>query len=69
MNGTLRDLVKVQRGWNKMSTPLAGGQRIQYNFIKPHIALEGQTNAGAAGIGVNGKDKLTEILKEAVIRG
>lgn len=26
-----------------MKTPLAEGQRIQYNFVKPHMALEGQT--------------------------
>ncbi|MCL5318466.1 MAG: hypothetical protein M1503_09465 [Thaumarchaeota archaeon] len=49
-----------------MSTPLAEGQRIQYNFVKPHMALEGQTPADVAGIGVNGKDKWAELLKKSI---
>lgn len=66
MNGTLRERVKVQRGWKKMSTALAEGQRIQYNFVKPHMALEGQTPAQVAGIGVNSKDKWAELLEKAL---
>ena len=66
MNGTLRERVKVQRGWKSMSTPLAEGARIQYNFVKPHIALEGQTPAQAAGIDVNGKNKWMELLKNSL---
>ena len=34
-----------------MKTPLAEGQRIHYNFLKPHAALAGQTPAQMAGIG------------------
>jgi transposase-like protein len=66
MNGTLRERVKVQRGWKTMQTPLAEGQRIQYNFVKPHMALDGQTPADAAGVGVKGKDKWMSLLKEAI---
>lgn len=51
MNGTLRERIKVQRGWKSMKTQLAEGQRIQYNFVKPHAALEGQTLAEVAGAG------------------
>jgi transposase-like protein len=54
LNGTLRERVKVQRGWKCMKTKLAEGQRIHYNFVKPHLALEGQTPAQVAGIGVEG---------------
>jgi putative transposase len=54
LNGTLRERVKVQRGWKTMKTPLAEGQRIHYNFVKPHMALEAQTPAQVAGIGVQG---------------
>ncbi len=43
LNDTLRERVKVQRGWKSMATPLAEGQRIHYNFVKPHQALGGQT--------------------------
>jgi hypothetical protein len=33
-----------------MKTPLAEGQRIAYNFVKPHMALDGQTSAQAAQV-------------------
>ncbi len=66
LNGTLRERVKVQRGWKSMKTPHAEGQRIHYNFVKPHTALEGQTPAERGQIGINGKDKWLELLKEAL---
>lgn len=43
LNGTIRERTKVVRAWKKHATPLAESQRIQYNFVKPHMALEGQT--------------------------
>lgn len=54
LNGTLRERVKVQRGWKTVKTPLAEGQKIQYNFVKPHMALEGKTPANAAGMNIKG---------------
>jgi transposase-like protein len=51
MNGTLRERVKVQRGWKSFETQIAEGQRIHYNFVRPHQALEGMTPAQRAGIG------------------
>lgn len=65
LNGTLRERVKVQRGWKTAKTPIAEGQRIQYNFVKPHMALEGKTPALAARVNVDGKDKWLTLLKEA----
>jgi putative transposase len=66
MNGTLRERIKVQRGWKSMKTTLAEGQRIHYNFVKPHEALEGQTPADAAGIGVQGEQKWLALLTKAL---
>jgi transposase-like protein len=66
LNGTLRERVKVQRGWKSVKTPLAEGQRIQYNFVKPHMALEGQTPAQAAEIGLTSKNKWMELLKKSL---
>ncbi len=64
LNGTLRERVKVQRGWKSMKTQLAEGQRIQYNFVKPHMALDGQTPAQAAGLAPKGWMELfTEALE------
>jgi transposase-like protein len=65
MNGTLRERVKVQRGWKTMKTPLAEGARIHYNFVKPHQALNGQTPAQVAGVGVQG-DKWLELLEASL---
>lgn len=65
MNGTLRERIKVQRGWKSYQTPLAEGARIQYNFVKPHMGLAGQTPAQAAGITAKG---WKELLTEAITR-
>jgi hypothetical protein len=51
LNGTLRERVKVQRG-----------QRIYYNFVKPHRALDGKTPAEKAGI--KGKNKWLSLIRE-----
>lgn len=44
----------------------AEGNRIYYNFIKPHSALDGQTPAQKAGIGVDGQNKWMELLTNAM---
>jgi transposase-like protein len=67
LNGTLRERVKVQRGWKTLTTSLAEGQRIHYNFVKPHAALEGQTPAERAGVGVEGANKWMELLMRAMV--
>jgi transposase-like protein len=63
LNGTLRERVKVQRGWKNPASKIAEGQRIHYNFVKPHTALEGQTPAERAGVGVKGQD--THVRRQA----
>ncbi len=60
LNGTLRERVKVTRGWKSAKTPIAEGQRIQYNFVKPHMALMGKTPAQIAGMDINGWKELLE---------
>jgi transposase-like protein len=66
LNGTLRERVKVQRGWKSYQTPLAEGARIHYNFVKPHAALEGQTPAQVAGVGISEKNKWMALLTKAI---
>lgn len=61
-NGTFRERVKVQRGWKASKSAIAEGQRIYYNFVKPHQALEGKTPAETAGI--KGKDGWKGLLKK-----
>lgn len=63
LNGTLRERVKVQRGWKSHKSAIAEGQRIYYNFVKPHQSLDGQTPAEKAGIEIKkGKDKWKGLL-------
>jgi putative transposase len=65
LNGTIRERTKVVRAWKKHITPLAEGQRIQYNFVKPHQALEGQTPAQRAGIEIKARNKWAELMLHA----
>ena len=67
LNGTIRERVKVQRGWKNPASKIAEGQRIHYNFVKPHEALEGQTPADSAGIGVQGENKWLGLLRAALV--
>jgi transposase-like protein len=61
LNSTLRERVKVARGWKTQKTPIAEGQRIAYNFVKPHMALEGKTPAEVAGIKAKGWNELLKL--------
>lgn len=65
LNGTIRERTKVVRAWKNHNSPLAEGQRIYYNFVKPHMALENQTPAERAGVGIVGKNKWNELLESA----
>ena len=63
LNGTLRERVKVQRGWKTHKSVIAEGQRIYYNFIKPHQALEGKTPAEKCAIKLKGNNKWSTLIQ------
>jgi hypothetical protein len=69
LNGTLRERVKVQRGWKTHKSAIAEGQRIYYNFIKPHQALEGKTPAETSNINIKDGNKLIGLLKRSIKEG
>ncbi|HKW03864.1 MAG TPA: hypothetical protein VJN71_01070 [Nitrososphaerales archaeon] len=47
-----------------MESQISEGQRIHYNFVKPHEALEGMTPAQLAGIPI--ENSWVELLKRAL---
>lgn len=67
MHGSIREREKVMRGIKKMNSPIFKGNRIYYNFIRPHESLGGLTPAEVAGIGVNGGNRWMELMKKSVI--
>lgn len=60
-----------QYGWRDVLlsiltiTGLFAEQRIQRNFVKPHMALDARTPAQAAGIGIQTKNKWGALLENA----
>ena len=50
----------------KPRVPETHQNRKQYNFVKPHTALEGRTPAEVVGVGVEGNDKWMELLKKSL---
>ena len=45
-----------------MVEAIAEGQRIQYNFVKPHMALKCETSPKNVGVEVKGKNKWMDLL-------
>lgn len=52
LHGTIRQRNKVMRGLDDMQTAqtMMDGLRIHYNFMRPHMALDGKTPAQEARI-------------------
>jgi hypothetical protein len=65
LNGTLRERVKVQRGWKYPKSTIAEGKRINYNFVKPNMALGNKTPASVAKIDIHDGNKWMNLLKNA----
>ncbi|MEM3637604.1 MAG: integrase core domain-containing protein [Conexivisphaerales archaeon] len=52
IHSTIREKEKVTRGMDRVETAqiLADGMRISYNFVRPHIGLNGKTPAQISGL-------------------
>jgi putative transposase len=67
LHGTLRERNKVQRGLKKDASPTIDGERIYYNFIRPHQRFDGMTPAEVAGVDLElGENKWLGLLKKAM---
>jgi len=64
-HGTVRERTKVMRAIKKPDSPIIEGQRIYYNHIRPHQALNGKTPAEACGIKVKGENKWLTLIQNA----
>jgi putative transposase len=70
LNGTVRDREIVMRGLDtaQSTQELMDAMRIHYNFIRPNMAIGGQTPAEAAGINLNlGENKVETLMRQAAI--
>ena len=68
LHGTIRERNKVMRGLEDQPTAqtIIDGFRIYYNFIRPHMALNGKTPAEQASIGLElGKNKWLSLIKKS----
>lgn len=50
LNGTQRERIKIQRGWKVLDTVIPNGMLLDYNYIKPHMGLNGSTPGEAMGV-------------------
>lgn len=64
-HGTFKERSKVMRAIKKPDSAFIDGQRIYYNYLRPHTALEGKTPAEAAGIELDlGENKWASLIRE-----
>jgi len=65
MNGEIRDRERVMRTLEKSNNPILTGYLLFHNYIRPHMALKGNTPAEVAGIEVKGENKWLTIIQNA----
>jgi transposase-like protein len=66
-HGTFKERNKVMRAIKKPDSAIIEGQRIYYNHIRPHQALNGKTPAQAAGLELGlDANKWESLIKKAV---
>ncbi len=64
-NGEVRDREKVMRSLKRADTPILTGYQIFHNYVRPHMALNGDTPSERAGIKIEGKNKWLTIIQNA----
>jgi hypothetical protein len=69
MSGEIRDREKVARNFKKPDTPILVGMRIFHNYVRSHMALDGQTPAEKAGIVIKGENKWLTLIQNSAAHG
>jgi transposase-like protein len=67
LHGTIRQRNKIMRGLDDENTAqtMMDGLRVYYNFIRPHMALDGKTPAQQARIDVDSNQNRLSLIKKA----
>lgn len=65
LNGEIRDREKIMRSLKREDSPILTGYQIFHNYVRPHMALDGQTPANKAGIQVKGDDKWLTLIQNS----
>ncbi len=65
--GTLEDRVTAMRGLKSPNSPIPRGIAIDYNFLRPHLSLDGQTPARAAQISLPFNDGWGDLMTWATV--
>ncbi|MGV8175721.1 MAG: hypothetical protein ACP5OU_08480 [Methanothrix sp.] len=66
MHGSIREREKIMRGIKVDDTPIIPMNQIYYNFVWPHMGLDGKTPAEAAGVGIYKENRWEELLKRSI---
>lgn len=65
MNGEIRDREKTMRGIKKVDSLILTGYQLYHNHFREHSGLEGKTPGEAAGIKIEGKNKILTVIQNA----
>jgi len=66
LHGTVRERDKVMRALKKEDSDILEGLRIYYNFIRPHMALNGKTPAEVANINLQlGQNRWETLIRQS----
>ncbi len=68
MHGSIREREKIMRGIKVDDTPIIPMNQIYYNFVRPHMGLNGSTPAEAAGIGIEDENRWMGLLERSTKR-
>ena len=53
------------RGLKREDSPILSGLRVYHNHVRPHLGLDGKTPGEAAGIRIEGDDKILTMIQAA----
>ena len=65
LNGEIRDREKTMRSLKRMDSPILKGYQQYHNYFREHMGLNGKTPAEAAGIKIEGHNKMLTVIQNA----